>query len=180
LRPSDQREELHTSKDSIALQVIQTSSPQAVREDLALSGKRQERVDTPNQQWIISTTATFLDSISKTYDNSSSIISFLFPCCIHYNPVEEMIKYLQDNFGYPKDFVFDNSNINMMMMMDYTSINNVDNQFRRQGYWEIMYWSNFGGCECLHSDGYYIDDVKTGVWNYYNSRVLICKTLYIS
>lgn len=97
MRPSDQREELHTSKDSIALQVIQTSSPQAVREDLALSGKRQERVDTPNQQWIISTTATFLDSISKTYDNSSSIISFLFPCCIHYNPVEEMIKYSNKN-----------------------------------------------------------------------------------
>ena len=42
--------------------------------------------------------------------------------------IDEMIKYLQDNFGYPKDFVFDNSNINMMIM-DYTSINNVECNF---------------------------------------------------
>jgi hypothetical protein len=83
---------------------------------LALTGKRQEQVDMQNQPWIISIIATFLDSISKTYDNPSKIISFLFPCCIHYNPVEEMIKYSNKNrplfsdstSSYASDFLREN------------------------------------------------------------------------
>lgn len=44
--------------------------------------------------------------------------------------IDEMIKYLKTNFGYPKDFVFAITNINMMIM-DYTSIggNNPETYF---------------------------------------------------